>query len=80
MRIEAQLLHSLEQWFLTFFTYLTLLSNKITRFTPNILIGFHLSKFEINELLQFMIYKNVHLLQFMVQQIYPQVKNHWPSR
>jgi len=29
----------LNQWFLTFFAYLTLLSNKITRFTPNTLNG-----------------------------------------
>ena len=31
----------LVQWFLTFFTYLTLSSNKITKFTPN---GDHLLK------------------------------------
>jgi len=29
----------LDQWFLTFFTYLTLLSNTITRFTPNTFSG-----------------------------------------
>jgi len=34
----------LEQWFLTFFTYLTLSSNKITRFTPDTLSGAHVRK------------------------------------
>ena len=59
----------LVQWFLTFFTYLMLLSKKITRFTPNILNhAAHLLKNEINELLQLrMIYKNLRLLQIMVQ-------------
>jgi len=38
------LLNSLDQWFLTFFTYLTLLSDKITRFTLNTLNGAHLLK------------------------------------
>jgi len=42
------------------FTYLTPLSNKITRFTRNILNGAPLFKrYEINQLLQFeMIYEN----------------------
>ena len=35
---------TLRQWFLTLFTYLTLLSNNITRFTPNTLGGGHLLK------------------------------------
>jgi len=34
----------LQQWFLNFFTYLTLLSNKVTRFTHNAVIGAHLLK------------------------------------
>ena len=34
----------LDQWFLTFFTYLNLLSNKITRFSPSTLSGVHLLK------------------------------------
>jgi len=34
----------LDQWFLTFFTYHTLLSNKITRITPNTLNRAHLLK------------------------------------
>jgi len=59
---------TLEQWFLTFLTYLTLLSNKITRFTPNTLSGAHLLKIRINKLLQFrMIHKNLRLLQFILQ-------------
>jgi len=32
----------LDQWSLTFFTYLTLLSNKVTRFSTNTLNGGHL--------------------------------------
>jgi len=34
----------LDKWFLTIFTCLTLLSNKIARFTPNALSGVHLLK------------------------------------
>jgi len=34
----------LDQWFLTIFTYLTLLSNKMARFTPNTRSGAHLLK------------------------------------
>jgi len=62
-------LYGLGQWLLTFFTYLVLLSSKVTRFTPNTLLnGAHLLKFEINELLQFsIIYKNLPWLQFMAQ-------------
>jgi len=33
--VKHQRSDSLDQWFLTFFTYFTLLSNKITRFTPS---------------------------------------------
>jgi len=36
--------HSLTQWFLTFFTYVVLLSNKTTRFTLSTLNGTHLLK------------------------------------
>jgi len=35
---------SIAQWFLKFFKYLSLLSNKITRFTPNTLNGADLLK------------------------------------
>ena len=61
-------LNSLQQWFLTVFTYLTLLSNKITRFTPNTHNGAFCWKYEMSKLLQFrMIYKNLNRLQFMFQ-------------
>jgi len=81
------LIVGLGQWFfLTFFTYLTLLSNKITRFIPIHSMVLIYWKYEHNKLLQFrMINKILHWLQFMVQQIYtlvrwtlPLVKNHWP--
>ena len=36
--------YGLVQWFLTFYTYLTILSNKIIRFTPNSFNGAHLLK------------------------------------
>jgi len=59
---------NLEQWFLTVFTYHTLLSSKVTRFTSNTLNGAYLLKYEINKFLQFrIIYKNIHCLQYMVQ-------------
>ena len=59
---------SLDQCFLNFFTYLTLLSNKITTFTPNTPNVAICWKCEINKLLQFgMIYKNLNKLQFMFQ-------------
>jgi len=38
--------HSIDQWFTTFFTYLTHLSNKITRFIPNTLNGANLLKIQ----------------------------------
>jgi len=37
-------LNTLNQWFLTFFPYLTLLLNKITRFNPSTLSGAHFLK------------------------------------
>jgi len=53
---------------LNLFTYLTRLSNKITRFTPMHSMVFVCWKYEINKLLELrMIYKNLHWLQFMVQ-------------
>jgi len=55
----------LGQWFSTIFTDLTLLSNKVTRFTLNKVNGAHLLKYEINEFLQFrMIYKKFTLAAF----------------
>jgi len=42
----------LSQWFLTFFTYLTLLSNKITRFTPNALNVAYFLKIRNQKVLQ----------------------------
>ena len=48
----GQSINCLEQWFLTFFYVLTLLTKVVTRFTLNILNDAHLLKNEISQLLQ----------------------------
>jgi len=60
----------LTQWFLTFFTYLTLLSHMITSFTPNTLNGAIFWRYEIKKLFQFTVewfIKIYFWLQFVVQ-------------
>jgi len=59
--------YGLVQWFLTFYTYLTILSNKIIRFTPNSFNGAHLLKNDIKNVQLRMIANTLHLLQFMIQ-------------
>jgi len=66
--IASVSMQSLAQWFLTFFTYLTLLSNYITRFTTKTLNDAHFLKIWNWPTLAFrMVYKNLHFLQYMVQ-------------
>jgi len=49
------------RWFLTFFTYLTLSSNNIARFTPSTLHGADLFKIRNNKFLQFRIICKIYI-------------------
>jgi len=63
---------TLDQWFLTSFTYLTFYQTRLPDLPPLHSRMVIYWKYETNKLLQFgMICKNLHLLQCLVQEIYP---------